>query len=207
MQCDGLTGLPTRAAFDTDLAAAVSTESTVSLALIDVNYFHDINQTFGVDAGDRVLTSIVELFREHGEGLMYRIAGDEFAVIMSDQSLEQAFLKMEELRRSVKDSAARFDLPDKRAVSIGVGVAQYPRDAKDADSLKSAAAAALGSSKENRSDHVVLPLSEEMVMKSCYYTSSSVRRLKTLAERTGKRESLLLREALLDLLRKYDTRD
>lgn len=43
-------------------------------------------------------------------------------------------------------------------------------------------------------------------MKSCYYTVSGVRKLKELAKRLNRKESHLLREALDDLLRKYDLR-
>jgi hypothetical protein len=43
-----------------------------------------------------------------------------------------------------------------------------------------------------------------MVMKSCYYPPSSMRKLRALAERLGRKDSPLLREALDDLLRKYD---
>ena len=43
-----------------------------------------------------------------------------------------------------------------------------------------------------------------MVLRSCYYTTSQVARLKKLAEQLKKKESVLLREALDDLLRKYD---
>lgn len=43
-----------------------------------------------------------------------------------------------------------------------------------------------------------------MVLKSCYYPASSLRRLKGLAERLGRKESQLLREGLDDLFRKHD---
>ena len=204
---DGLTGLANRPAFDTDLAALIKAEQTVSVALIDVNGFHELNQTYGFEAGDRALTVLAEVIKEQDSGRIYRIAGDEFAVVMADTPLEQAFLKMEQVRREIEAAVGRFGLPDKRPVTVGIGVAQYPRDAKDADALIRAATSALGYCKEIGSNQVILPLNEEMVMKSCYYTGSSVRRLKVLAERLGKKESLLLREALLDLLRKYETRD
>jgi len=204
---DGLTGLANRPAFDTDLVALIKAEQTVSIALIDVNGFHELNQTCGVEAGDRALTVLAEVLKEQDPGAIYRIAGDEFAVVMADTPLEQAFLKMELTRREIEASVERFGLPDKRPVTVGIGVAQYPRDAKDVEGLMRTATSALGYCKEIGSNQVILPLNEEMVMKSCYYTGSSVRRLKVLAERLGKKESLLLREALLDLLRKYETRD
>ena len=42
------------------------------------------------------------------------------------------------------------------------------------------------------------------MLKSCYYPSAGLKKLKALAERQGQRESYLLREALTDLLRKHD---
>src|SRR5580658_7073090 len=103
MQLDRLTDLPIRTAFEADLAAAVAAESAVSLALMDVNNFHDINQTFGTDTADCVLITLTNLFKEQNPGRIYRIAGDEFAVIMADSVLEQAFLKMEGVRKTVQD--------------------------------------------------------------------------------------------------------
>jgi hypothetical protein len=94
---------------------------------------------------------------------------------------------------------------EQRQITITVGVAQYPRDAKDLRGLMSAASAALLSAKENNRNQVALPPNEEMVMKSCYYPASSLRKLKVLAERLNRKESRLLREALEDLFRKYKT--
>ncbi len=85
-----------------------------------------------------------------------------------------------------------------------IGVAQYPRDAKDARGLLQAADAALATAKESGRNQVALPPNEEMVMKSCYYPASSMRKLRALAERLGRKDSPLLREALDDLFRKYD---
>jgi diguanylate cyclase len=64
--------------------------------------------------------------------------------------------------------------------------------------------AALTAAKESGRNQVALPPNEEMVMKSCYYTGAGVRKLRALAERLNRKESTLLREALDDLLRKYD---
>ncbi|MHB1681294.1 MAG: GGDEF domain-containing protein, partial [Bacilli bacterium] len=58
--------------------------------------------------------------------------------------------------------------------------------------------------KELGGNRVGLPQPEEMVMKSCYYSSARLRRLKLVAEKEARPESVLLREALDDLLKKYD---
>jgi Ribbon-helix-helix domain len=78
-----------------------------------------------------------------------------------------------------------------------------PRDAKTAEALLGKAQLALHSAKDHGGGRVGLSPGDEMVLKSSYYGVAQLARLKTLAERTGKKESVLLREALDDLLRKY----
>ncbi len=58
--------------------------------------------------------------------------------------------------------------------------------------------------RERGGDSVSLTPGDEMVLKSSYYSAAALGRLKALAERQKKKEAVLLREALDDLLRKYD---
>ncbi|WP_274364300.1 GGDEF domain-containing protein [Paenibacillus thermotolerans] len=203
---DSLTHLPTREQLEIDSAAAISREDGVALALIDVDHFMEINDNYDHETGDHVLATFAKLLNEAFPKQAYRVSGDEFAVLLSGSSLEQAFLQMEEFRKSLAAVQAQFQAHAERPfeITITAGVAQYPRDAKDAPSLFRTADAALGSAKENGRNQVALPPNEEMVMKSCYYPSSLVRRLKSLSDKLKKKESILLREALSDLLRKYD---
>jgi diguanylate cyclase (GGDEF)-like protein len=178
----------------------------IALAMLDIDRFAPINEEFGTEAGERVLQTLAAILTEEVPGSAYRISGDEFAVALIGVTLEQAFLRMDKLRARVAEQAAqRMDLPNHQEVTVTIGVAQYPRDARDIPGLYRAADAALMSAKEQGRNVVALPLNEEMVMKSCYYPSTGVRKLKALAERLQTKESVLLREALSDLLRKYDT--
>lgn len=201
---DSLTGLPNRMALERELERLIASASDVAVALLDIDNFLGINTEHGHDTGDQVLQGLAGLLGEVPGGQAYRISGDELAVLLPGLSLEQAFLRMEAVRAQVHQAAERFALPRFREVTVTIGVAQYPRDAKDARSLLRAADAALESGKEAGRNQVSLPPNEEMVMKSCYYSATSIRRLKTLAERLRRKESQLLREALDDLLRKYD---
>lgn len=209
-QNDLLTGLPGREALREALNEALKERDSVALAVLDVDRFDAINVNFGAETGDRTLQVIAEVVaKEMAEGptgvSAYRLSGDEFALLLPNLTLEQAFLRMEGLRTRVQEAAERIGLPDKSEVTVTVGVANYPRDARDEAGLLKAADAALMNAKEQGRNAVGLPPNEEMVLKSCYYASASVRKLKALAERTGRKESALLREALGDLLHKYDT--
>ncbi|GAA4844255.1 hypothetical protein GCM10023310_22750 [Paenibacillus vulneris] len=205
---DEMTGLRNREALELQLKETSQECEGVALALIDVDHFLDINRLFGHDTGDHVLKTIADILKEQtSEQAVFRVSGDEFAVVLADFSLEQGFLKMESVRAAVQASNERFQLPaDEQAqeISVTVGVAQYPRDAKDMNGLMRAANAALMSAKESGRNQVALPPNEEMVMKTCYYPATMVRQLKTLAEKLKKKESILFREALADLIRKYD---
>jgi diguanylate cyclase (GGDEF)-like protein len=199
---DPLTGLPDRLALDRGLKPLIGKPSGVALAALDLDHLVEINAEHGSDAGDQVLRALAQLLAEQDQ--VYRITGDEFAIIMPGLGLEEAFLRMDALRRQIEGAAQQFGLPNQQAVTVTIGVAQHPRDAKDARGLLDSATAALQAAKEGGRNRVGLPPNEEMVMKSCYYPASSMRKLKVLAERLSRKESPLLREALDDLFRKYD---
>ena len=200
-----LDGLPSRQALNGALKQAIDARSSIAVALLDIDSFAEINADFGQAVGDRVLQTLASILKEAAPTNTYHLSGDEFAIALPGMSLEQAFLRMESVRAAI-ESSERFELPDRRSVMATVGVAQYPRDAKDSRGLLQAADAALATAKESGRNQVALPPNEEMVMKSCYYPASSMRKLRALAERLGRKDSPLLREALDDLLRKYDIR-
>lgn len=201
---DQLTGLPNRRALDERLKETITPGSSTALAMLDLDGFLEVNTDHGDDVGDLLLQRLAALLEEFAPESVYRISGDEFALVLPETTLEQAFLRLERLRSTVAEAAERFALPDARRMTVSIGVAHAPRDANDARGLLRTAQAALQGAKESGRNQVALPPNEEMVMKTCYYPASSVRKLRTLAERLGRKESPLLREALDDLIRKYD---
>jgi diguanylate cyclase (GGDEF)-like protein len=201
-QADKLTGLLGRQDFEQAITQACEQWEGVALVLVDVDHFKEINDTYGFEVGDTVLQAIAAALATVAPQATFRLGGDEFALLL-ESSLEQAFLRIEWVRAAIEQQALA-SLPAERRMTITAGVAHYPRDAKDLNGLKSAAGAALNSAKEGGRNQVCLPPTEEMVMKSCYYSAGALRKLKLLAERRRRKESQLLREALDDLLRKYD---
>jgi diguanylate cyclase (GGDEF)-like protein len=175
----------------------------VALAILDVDRCVPLLEQFGPGTVGQVLVTLRSILDEAAPGAVYEISGDAFGIVMPGQSLEQAFLQMEDLRCQVAEARERFGLPDQQEVAVAIGVAHCPRDAREEEALMQAAFAGLMVAKEQGGNQVALAPSEEMVMKSCYYGATSVRNLKALTERLGRKESALLREALDDLLRKY----
>jgi diguanylate cyclase len=212
MYADRLTGVKDRHSFLVSLEETSKTVKTLSLALLDINNFMVINDDLGHAAGDRVLSELGRYLGEKAESKGWtvgRLGGDEFAIIMPKLSLENAFLEVEELRREIAgaDFFARLgDMGGIESFGVGIGVANIPRDTRDHQVLLRMADEALFSAKETDRNSVALPSNQEMVLKSCHYSSTQLRRLKALAEKIGDKESVLLREALDDLLKKYDVK-
>lgn len=201
-----LTGFPLRAGFMDELGKALGSEETVTLALMDVDGFFQVNEKYGHESGDKLLAAIGQVLSAAAERLGFqpgRIGGDEFGLIMPGTSLERGFLIAEELRKELNQKVGPLYTTD-FGTGFSFGVASCPRDAKGAQSLLHKADHALYSAKEGGRNQVSLPATEEMVMKSCYYSTAQLFKLKRLAEQTKKKESILFREALDDLLRKYD---
>src|SRR6266851_1780521 len=88
--------------------------------------------------------------------------------------------------------------------TVSIGVASTPRDAKTPEDLMRKADLALYAAKDQGGSTVALTPSDDMVLKSSYYSSAQLGRLRSLAERMKKKEAVLLREALDDLLRKHE---
>ena len=182
---------------------------TVSLAVVDIDDFGEVNSQHGRDSADALLVALgqrLETLAAEQGGFAARTGGDEFAVALIGKSLEAAFLLMEDLRR---DAGPLFrstlgESSDKLVPTISVGVANYPRDALTAADLAKRTDQAIWQAKEGGRNQVALPAPEDMVLKSNYYTPSQLGRLKKLAESRKQKESILLREALDELLRKYD---
>jgi diguanylate cyclase (GGDEF)-like protein len=87
---DELTGLATRRSLTDEAARCLAEKRKIGVALLDLDDFKPINDTFGHLTGDRILRDIGALFlgRSRASDLIARFGGDEFVVLVRDQSLE-----------------------------------------------------------------------------------------------------------------------
>ena len=192
-------------AFAAKAAALTAKDGTVSWLAIDLDHLHELNLTLGRDAGDRFIaaaTKAIKTAAGRERWTLGRLGGDEFAVLLPGIPLEQAFLRADLLRGEIGHALEKA-VPERRCTA-SIGVANYPRDAKNADELKRKADLALYAAKEQGGGAVSLTPGENMVLRSSYYPAAQLGRLRSMAERQKKKEAVLLREALDDLIRKYD---
>ena len=103
---DHLTRLPNRRAFERTLISAAqraqSRGDSLSVAFCDIDRFKAINDTYGHDAGDRVLVAIAATFSLHaGSGcFVARHGGEEFVMLFYKQDRDAAWRKLEGIRRA-----------------------------------------------------------------------------------------------------------
>jgi diguanylate cyclase (GGDEF)-like protein len=121
---DPLTGAFNRRHLDASLRTAIArqrrTGEGASLLVFDVDRFKWINDAIGHQGGDRVLTALAALVRARARKLdaLFRIGGEEFALLLSGAAMRDAVVMAEQLRHLVQ--AAR--LADDCHVSVSIGV-------------------------------------------------------------------------------------
>jgi diguanylate cyclase (GGDEF)-like protein len=204
-------GCLSRPAFEGATTAALKREPVATLMHLDLDDLLVLNERAGREAGDRAIAAVIATLAKTAskEGwTLGRIGGDEFALLAPGTTLEPIFLRAEQLRQEL-DAALAKAVPHGRRCTVSIGVANTPRDTRSrgpagAEELMRKADLALLAAKEQGGDAVGLTPSDDMVLKSSYYSAAQLGRLKGLAERQKKKEAVLLREALDDLLRKHE---
>jgi len=135
---DSLTGLPNRAALLTHLEHALCTGSAPSIALLmlDLCRFKEVNDTLGHNIGDRVLCDVAQRFQQTlgDRGLIARIGGDEFTVVLVQPSNTGSISGISQmladcLRAPIDVAGISIE------IGVSIGIARFPQDANDAQTL------------------------------------------------------------------------
>ena len=158
---DPLTGLLNRRGFF-DLAkrrlGQQASKSTSTIAMIDIDYFKKVNDSFGHDCGDRVLTYLASqlrmMFRECD--LICRFGGEEFVVFLLGADTKIGKYKLEAFRKQIANLP--FDIGNGKSitVTVSVGIAEIQTDSLSIETALSQADKALYNAKESGRNRVCL---------------------------------------------------
>jgi diguanylate cyclase (GGDEF)-like protein len=162
---DGLTGLANRHLFARQLGQALANarkrEHTLALLYLDLDHFKDVNDSLGHAAGDELLRGVSERLREvvqapdaagrldrtQAQGSLARLGGDEFAILLPSVASPEL---CGDLAQSILGRLAEpFEAAGGRiSGGASIGIALFPQDARDAESLMKNADTALYHAKE-----------------------------------------------------------
>ncbi len=154
---DGLTGLLNHRTFHELLEQMVQNAKpaeNLSLLLIDIDLFKSFNDTYGHQAGDRVLRMVADTIAHVAEDAVAcaRYGGEELAVLHSD-GMDAAYVLAERIRKAIENLSCEY-----RQVTVSIGVATQQSPYMDADSLIAEADQALYASKHSGRNRVTFAM-------------------------------------------------
>jgi diguanylate cyclase (GGDEF)-like protein/PAS domain S-box-containing protein len=156
---DQLTGLANRTLFLERVAQkliAAGSAKKVAVFALDVERFRSVNEALGRQMGDELLRQIADRFRKAGgdESRLARIGADHFAVASSEAQNEEQLARLSERRlKECFGPPFRIKAAEIRA-SAKIGIAVYPNDGADADTLLRNAEAAVKKAKASGEPYV-----------------------------------------------------
>lgn len=132
-QIDALTGIPNRLAFDERMQEEFKRwqryNHSLSICIIDIDKFKNVNDVYGHKAGDKVLATVAELCdsRIRETDFFARYGGEEFVLLLPETSLDQAVILAENLRLEVEE--CNFHYAQKPvAITISCGLAELKQN-------------------------------------------------------------------------------
>jgi diguanylate cyclase (GGDEF)-like protein/PAS domain S-box-containing protein len=154
---DMLTGLPNRRAFEelVERRSRLGRHGRDCVALLDLDRFKSVNDTYGHDSGDSVLRGFAEALRRliRAQDTVARLGGEEFVILFEDTSLEQAYQVCDRMRRIIGQTPLATPAGPLR-VTVSGGVAVIGSDGLP--SALKAADAALYRAKKGGRDQLLL---------------------------------------------------
>jgi diguanylate cyclase (GGDEF)-like protein len=161
---DGLTGVWNRRYLSLTLAKEIERaqrfERPLSVLMVDIDHFKDVNDAYGHLRGDEVLVELSRrmLSRIRGEiDTLARFGGEEFVIVLPETPREGARVVANKLRRAVRTKAFISDGGPEVRVTVSIGVAVFPEDGSSVEELLQAADVAMYKAKRRGRDRVETP--------------------------------------------------
>ena len=156
---DALTGLPNRALLTDRLSQAVlyakRYDSWVTVVFLDLDNFKTVNDSLGHNAGDELLKTVATRMKScvRSTDTVVRLGGDEFVILLLDQPKSADIISqtLQKIRTAIAKTV-HLEGHDLKVTS-SIGIANYPNDGTDADTLLANADAAMYRAKETGRDN------------------------------------------------------
>lgn len=159
---DPLTGLYNRRymeqSLERELARAERHHTDLGVIMLDIDHFKHFNDTYGHEAGDRVLQKLAAYLKRHirDEDIICRYGGEEFILIFPEISLEHLTNRAETLRNGIKQNLSITHQNIQLTITISLGIACFPKHGNNAQEVQIAADQALYRAKAEGRDRTVV---------------------------------------------------
>jgi diguanylate cyclase (GGDEF)-like protein len=189
---DGLTGLGNHRAYKAALREAIEQpDAQLALTVLDIDDFKGINDGYGHPVGDEVLKSLGKLLEDElVDASVFRVGGEEFAVLFRDCDAATAYERLEGLHARLAGKSFSHGEP----VTVSAGIAVFPELAHDRDELERIADSALYWAKNHGK------------ARSCLYTPE-VEEVRSQAEIAAQADRLARLRAAENLIRFVEAKD
>ena len=163
-QTDSLTGLDNRGHFlemaERELSRVQRHQLPMALAMLDLDHFKAVNDTYGHEVGDRVLKKFAEICRKslRSIDLMGRIGGEEFAIVFPETSINRALEVVERLREAVATTEIPLDNGLPIQITVSLGLASFDKSDVNIDVLLNRADQALYEAKRTGRNRTVVAI-------------------------------------------------
>ena len=139
-----------------EIARARRYNKAVSLLMVDIDYFKNVNDEYGHQVGDIVLRLVSSIVNNQTRSIDHvaRYGGEELVLVLPEASKQTAINKAEQIRESIEAEKFFYNETDHLRITISIGVAAFDEDAKDSMQLVAAADKALYSAKRNGRNRV-----------------------------------------------------
>ncbi|MBU1218053.1 diguanylate cyclase [bacterium] len=128
---DYLTGLYNRRYFyehmSEYMAEAKESAEHFTVAVVDIDYFKKINDSYGHDTGDKVIVNLADILRsnlKHND-IIARFGGEEFCLVFKNKNMSQTIPVVERLRAEVQNTNIKIDAHTTITISISIGLASH----------------------------------------------------------------------------------
>lgn len=161
-QLDHLTGLSNRRHFmaqgDVELSRAIRYDTPLSVLMLDIDFFKEVNDTYGHQAGDTILQAIGKfcLNTTRKADLAARLGGEEFAIILPATDAKGALLVAEKLREYIANMEVKIPPDVSIDVTISIGVSTLDNKDINIDTLLNQADKALYNAKKTGRNKVCI---------------------------------------------------
>lgn len=163
---DGLTGLYNRRHFeenlDREFFRTQRYPSDLSLAMIDIDHFKLVNDSFGHQFGDYVLREISAIIADsfRKTDMIYRYGGEELAIILTETSMQNASVPLERLRETIAEHVFEHN-GQKTDITVSIGISTNYPGVLTQENLVAASDKALYYAKQKGRNKVVMYSNEE----------------------------------------------